>query len=54
MHCDDKRMLFVLEQEIITCWENLKKSNFQNKSILKDLNDSIEDYNDYKRSMLKN
>jgi len=51
MHCDDKRMLYVLEQEIASCWEKLEESDFQNESLLEELNDSIIDYNDYKKSL---
>ena len=51
MHCDDKRMLWVLEQEIISCWESLKKARFQDKALLDDLNESIIDYNDYKKTL---
>lgn len=51
MHCDDKRMLFILEQEIVTCWEKLEKSDFQNESLFKELNNSIIDYNEYKKSV---
>ena len=51
MHCDDKRMLYVLEQEIVSCWEKLEESDFQNESLLEELNDSIIDYNDYKKSL---
>ncbi len=54
MHCDDKRMLYVLEQEIISCWEKLEDSDFQNESLLEELNDSIIDYNDYKKSLAEN
>lgn len=51
MHCDDKRMLYVLEQEIVSCWEKLEASDFQNESLLEELNESITDYNDYKKSL---
>lgn len=51
MHCDDKRMLYVLEQQIVTNWEELKKTKFQNESLLKELNESIIDYNEYKKSI---
>ena len=50
MHCDDKRMLYVLEQEIISCWENLRKSRFD-VILLSELNKSIIDYNEYKKSI---
>ncbi|QUC65529.1 hypothetical protein NsoK4_04640 [Nitrosopumilus sp. K4] len=51
MHCDDKRMLHVLEQQIVANWENLKKDGFQDDSLLKELNESIIDYNEYKKSI---
>ena len=54
MHCDDKRMLYVLEQEIVSCWEKLEESDFQNESLLEELNNSITDYNDYKKSINEN
>lgn len=51
MHCDDKRMLYYLEQQIIVNWDNLKESKFQDESLLKELNESIIDYNEYKKSI---
>lgn len=51
MHCDDKRMLYVLEQQIVSTWESLKESGFQDKLLLKELNESIIDYNEYKKSI---
>jgi len=54
MHCDDKRMLYVLEEQIKSCWERLQKSGFENESHLKELNDSIRDYNEYKKSVQMN
>jgi hypothetical protein len=44
-------MLFVLEEEIDSCWKNLKKSGFQDESVLKELNKSIIEYNNYKKSL---
>jgi len=54
MHCDDKRMLYVLEEQIKSCWERLQKSGFENESHLKELNDSIRNYNEYKKSVQMN
>lgn len=54
MHCDDKRMLYVLEEQIKSCWERLQESEFENESYLKELNDSIRDYNEYKKSVQMN
>ena len=53
MHCDDKRMLYVLEQEIVSCWEHLKESKFQDKAMLSELNEAVVDYNEYKKSIGK-
>lgn len=50
MHCDDKRTLAVLKENILVCFEELKEANFDNKIILKKLNDSIAEYNEYKIS----
>ena len=44
-------MLYVLEQEIVSCWESLKKSNYQDKSMLSELNEAVIDYNEYKKSI---
>jgi hypothetical protein len=52
MHCDDKRMLYVFEEQIKSCWENLRSSDYQSESLLKELNEVILEYNEYKK-MLK-
>ncbi|MHA7647185.1 hypothetical protein [Nitrosopumilus sp. S4] len=49
MHCDDKRTLFVLKEEIEKTWNLLKKSDFKDKDILRMLNDVILDYTEYKK-----
>ena len=54
MHCDDKRMLWILKQEIASCWENLTKSNFEDNGALNELNNSIIEYNEYKKSLTEN
>lgn len=49
MHCDDKRMLWILKQEIVSCYEDLEKSNFKNKDVLNELDNLIIEYNEYKK-----
>jgi hypothetical protein len=51
MHCDDKRTLAVLKENITTCFNELKDGDYNNKDSLKKLNDSIAEYNEYKRLM---
>jgi len=50
MHCDDKRMLFVLEEQIKSCWERLQESGYEDAICLKELIDAIRDYNQYKKT----
>ena len=50
MHCDDKRMLFVLKEEIEKRWNELKDSDFRNQDLLKKLNESILEYSEYQNS----
>ena len=49
MHCDDKRTLFVLKENIEKSWEELKKSKFDEKK-LKEFSDALVDYFDLKES----
>lgn len=51
MHCDDKRTLSVLKENILVCFNELKDGDYENKTALKKLNDSIEEYNEYKLSI---
>ena len=51
MHCDDKRTLSVLKENIINYFNELKEKDFDNKIILKKLNDSIAEYNECKLSI---
>lgn len=51
MHCDDKRTLAVLKENILICFNELKDNDYNNKIILKRLNDLIEEYNEYRSSM---
>jgi hypothetical protein len=44
LHCDDKRTLFVLKEEIEEIWDKLKKSDFNNKDLIKKLSIGIEEY----------
>ncbi len=50
MHCDDKRTLFVLKQEIEETWDLLKKSDFTDEDLMKKLNHEIQEYFEYKKS----
>jgi|AP12_2_1047962.scaffolds.fasta_scaffold28917_2 hypothetical protein len=50
MHCDDKRMLYVLKEEIKRKWNMLKNADFSDEQLIKDLNESIQDYFEYKES----
>lgn len=49
MHCDDKRTLFVLKEEIEKSWEVLKESNFDNEK-LKGFSDALIEYFELKQS----
>ena len=51
MHCDDKRMIVVLKDSIINCFNELKEKYFDDKLALKNLNDTIIDYKEYKLSL---
>lgn len=53
MHCDDKRTLSVLKENIINYFNELKEEDFDNKIILKKFNDSITEYNECKLSIQK-
>ncbi len=50
MHCDDKRTLFVLKENIEKSWEELKESKF-NEVKLKELRDALIEYFDLKKSL---
>jgi len=49
MHCDDKRMLYVLKGEIEKKWDLLRNADFSDEQLIKDLNESIQDYFEYKK-----
>jgi len=49
MHCDDKRTLFVLKENIEKNWEDLKESNFDEEK-LKEFSDSLRDYFELKQT----
>ena len=51
MHCDDKRTLYVLKEEIEKIWIELKSEDFGDKELLKKLNSEILDYLEYKKSI---
>ncbi|MCA9827474.1 MAG: hypothetical protein KC444_03660 [Nitrosopumilus sp.] len=50
MHCDDKRMLYVLKEDIEKKWDMLRDADFSDEQMIKDLNESIRDYFECKRS----
>ena len=49
MHCDDKRTLFVLKENIENSWEELKESKFDEMK-LKEFSDALAEYFDLKKS----
>ena len=49
MHCDEKRMMYVLKQEIEHTWKELRNSNFQNQKLLNNLSESIKEYEEYRK-----
>ena len=48
MHCDDNRTLFILKQGIEETWEELKKNDFNNEYLIKQLSEEIQEYFEYK------
>ncbi|MGV7225395.1 MAG: hypothetical protein ACQ9CV_00545 [Nitrosopumilus sp.] len=50
MHCDDKRTLYVLKEEIEKSWRLLEKSDFKDQQLLENFNDSITEYFECKLS----
>ena len=50
MHCDDKRTLFVLKQVIEETWKELKKNDFSDEDLIKQLSEEIQEYFEYKKS----
>jgi len=41
MHCDDKRTLFVLKQEIEKTWDELKEVDFNNEELINKLSEKF-------------
>ena len=50
MHCDDKRMLYVLKEDIAKKWNMLRDADFSDEQLIKDLNESIRDYFEFRKS----
>ena len=50
MHCDDKRMMFVLKQEIEETWNLLKEKDFSDEKTIIELNELIKEYFEYKKT----
>jgi len=51
MHCDDKRMIVVLKESILNYFNELKEKDFDDEFALKNLNESIIEYKEYKLSL---
>lgn len=49
MHCDDKRMVFVLKQEIEETWDLLKEKDFRDEKTITELNGLIKEYSKYRK-----
>lgn len=49
MHCDDKRTLYVLKEELEKRWIELKSKDFEDIELLKKLNSEISDYLECKK-----
>ena len=50
MHCDDKRTLFALKQEIEKTWDELKQSDFSKEELINKLSQEIQEYFEYRNS----
>ena len=50
MHCDDKRTLFVLKEEIEKAWKSLEKSGFSDQESLEKFNRALTEYFECKLS----
>ena len=51
MHCDDKRTLYVLKEEIEKTWNQLKNSDFGDEELLKMFYNNISEYLEYKKQV---
>jgi len=47
-----EKTLVLLKQDILTCWTDLEKDDFENTGFLKELNACIGYYNEYKRGQV--
>ncbi|MGY5151645.1 MAG: hypothetical protein ACW9XA_05195 [Candidatus Nitrosopumilus sp. bin_6a] len=54
MHCDDKRTLHILKEEIYKSWELLEKSGFKEQQLLEEFGNIVTEYFEYKSSQNKN
>ena len=50
MHCDDKRTLYVLKEEIEKSWKSLENSGFSDQELLENFNNALTEYFEYKTS----
>ena len=51
MHCDDKKTLYVLKEQIEKKWNELKETGFRDEVLLNNLNEAFLDYFEYKKSL---
>ncbi len=50
MHCDDKRTLYVLREEVEKTLKMLQSSDYSDKLLLKNFNDAVVEYYECKSS----
>jgi len=50
MHCDDKRTLYVLKEEIEKSWKSLEKSEFTDQKLLEYFSKALTEYFECKLS----
>jgi len=50
MHCDDKRTLYVLKEEIENSWKLLEESGFKDQQLLEKFNNAVTEYFECKLS----
>ena len=48
MHCDDKRTLYVLKEEIEKSLKLLQDSEYSDQKLLEDFNNAVTEYFEYK------
>lgn len=51
MHCDDKRTLYVLKEEIYKYWRSLEKSGFKDQQLLEEFGNIVTEYFEFKSAL---